>query len=153
MTGFSLPAARVALAIHYWEPRDVFEWAETLVRATPDSPVIGLLRERGRIQRGGSSLESLLDDLVAIVAPGFDLRSPAAEALAKSLLQARLEVYLAGQCQPWEVCRMIQPIETLYDFPDWLGSLYQACDWIGPASLPVDCRHLELHIREYLKKI
>lgn len=27
---------------------------------------------------------------------------------------------------------MISPIEQAYDFPDWLGAMYDACDWIEP---------------------
>ncbi len=48
---------------------------------------------------------------------------------------------------------MINPIEQIYDFPKWLGNIYNACEWIEPDTLPVDCKHLEDEIKDCLNKL
>ena len=39
--------------------------------------------------------------------------------------------------------QMISLIEQLYDFAEWLGNMYNACDWIEPETQISDCRHSE----------
>ena len=46
---------------------------------------------------------------------------------------------------------MINPIEQLYSFPDWLGNMYNVCDWIEPETKPVECSHLEAEVESTLK--
>ena len=149
--------AYVAFEIGYFREVDVLDWAETYARERPDlqpeSPVLELFwlnRKRpDRLLR----VAELLTMFIGQIAPEFDVRSQAAEENARSMFELRLEEYLAEKCRPWDVCRMVSSIEQLFDFPDWLGSMYDNCDWIDPETRPVDCRYLEHAIREHLDRV
>jgi hypothetical protein len=58
-------------------------------------------------------------------------------------LRRACERYLAGEIPPYDLCRLVSPIEQVFDFPRWLGNLYNACDWIEPETKREDVPHLE----------
>ena len=51
------------------------------------------------------------------------------EDCGKAVLKARLERYLDSEDLPSTVCRMVSGIEQRFDYPKWLGDLYNVCDW------------------------
>ena len=59
----------------------------------------------------------------------FDVTSEAGESIACELWRMRLEKYVEGDQPPCFLCGVIWRMEQLYDFPDWLGEMYDACDW------------------------
>jgi len=48
---------------------------------------------------------------------------------------------------------MVGPIEDLFDPADWLGGMWNACDWIDSLTKQADCQHLEDAIRECLSNL
>ena len=42
---------------------------------------------------------------------------------------------IEGKSRIWDVCCMVSQIEERFDFPDWLGDMYNVCDWLGPDSV------------------
>ena len=75
------------------------------------------------------------------------------EKIAKQLFMARLKEYIEENCKPNDLCRMITPIENNYDFPDWLGDMYNSCAWIDDNYESSMCRHLEADARQLLHKL
>ena len=82
--------------------------------------------------------------------PDVQLDGSESEEVARACFERRLREYLDERSTPREFCRMVQPVEELFDYPIWLGDMYNLCDWIEPTTMPVDCRHLETGIREML---
>ena len=86
--------------------------------------------------------------------PGFKLGNAESEACAKVWFKSVLENYLNEHPQkPWDVCKLVHPLEEHYNFPKWMGDLYNLCDWLEPDSEAVDCRYLEDGIRDILKTL
>ena len=83
--------------------------------------------------------------------PEFILNSEKSEIYAKKYFKIKLQKYLLGECKPYDVCKMINPIEEIFDFPNWLGNMYNACDWVELETKSVDCRHLESEVENTLK--
>jgi hypothetical protein len=126
----------VAYEIQYFDEPRLLAWAQEYAAAHRDlpaeSPLFELLWQKP--EGDTSSFRRFLSDFVETQAPGFDPKSPGGEDCARSLFTSRLKEYLSAECQPWDVCRMITPIEQLYDFPAWLGRMYDVCDWVEPTS-------------------
>jgi len=66
--------------------------------------------------------------------PEFRLRSPEGVQLAREILKRRCEEYVDGRIAPYDLCALVSPIEQHFDFPVWLGNLYNACDWVEPST-------------------
>ena len=155
MDTFSEAEAFVALLINYYEESDLISWAQSYAQKHPEMDSDSTLFEIARLNRKRkgelSQARQLMERFMADIEPQFDVLSEERQAVAKKLFELRLQKYLDNECTPWEVCRMVQAIEQLYDFPSWLGDMFDACDWIESDTRPVDCRHLEQAIRTHLE--
>jgi hypothetical protein len=154
MESLSPAEMAVAYATRYADEAAVLSWATRYAEAHSEigsgSALYELLWYKPQRKDQSTPFEHLLDKFIAESSPGFDPKSVTSEAIAKALFEARLQEYLAGTSEPWGVCRMVSPIEQLYDFPQWLGSMYDSCDWIEPDTSRVECAHLADGIRRHL---
>ncbi len=150
-------SAYVAHFIEYADDLDLIAWAVECLRTgedfSADPYFIELASLNTKQPKSAGRAGVLLETFVKRHWPEFDLSDAKSERCAMRYFKSRLEVYLAGSCTPWQVCRMICPIEQAFDFPWWLGSMYDACDWIGPDAKPSDCRHLEGMVAETLERL
>ncbi len=133
---------------------DIIEWGVSYLMAnaqySEDSDLIDLVSLSTRIQSETDRAGECLKQFIGKHWPDFDLKGSEAETYAIEYFRERLRKYLDGQCAPYDVCKMISLIEDSYDFPLWLGDMYNACDWIEPYTRPADCPHLGPEIEKTL---
>lgn len=149
MTEIASPAqAFAAFNLGYFDNGDIVRFVIGYLGARPRAREHNLLNEIARInQRKPDDVfraSALLAEHVKVVG-----KHDISEQFAKALLKRRLEEYLHGQCAPWAVCRMISPIEGAFDFPDWLGNLYNVCDWTDERTP----REANPHLRHEAEKL
>ena len=146
--------AFVAHRIEFINGSELLDWAEEHARLNSDidseSTLFQMIRLNRKTLRGDAQLGQLIGSYALEFDPTFDIKSASAELVARRLFESRLRDYLDERCRPWDVCKMISPIEQLFDFPNWLGDMFNLCDWIEPETRPGDCRHLGHGIREHL---
>ena len=134
----------------------VIRWAEVVLESGSDlsfnTDLIELASLPGGDPRRREDVGSILRRLAETTAPGYDLSSTASEAYARSRFWTAVESLVAEEIRPYELCRLVQPIEELFDFPEWLGNFYNECDWLEPETQPVEARHLYEYAREYLRE-
>lgn len=145
----------IAYEVEYLDNRELVEWA---VKYLPSSEYFGedfdlmeLVSINTNNIREVEKAGSYLSGFISRQWPKFNFKGSKAENYAKEFFHQRMKQYLEGKCRPYDVCKMVSPIEQLYDFPDWLGNMYNACDWIEPETKPDDCRYLEGEIEKALK--
>lgn len=147
--------AYVALTISYWSNADVIEWAVQRLQCSSSDGTEDKIqdiawintKQKHEVEKAGELLESYIHK------DGGNLKFSNYENDAKQMLSHRIQQYLNGDCQPYDLCQMVSPIEHFYDFPDWLGDLYNSCDWCEPDSHPSDFRHLEKTANEVLNAL
>ena len=149
--------ALLAHRVGYFGDDELFVWATEYAAEHPEldheSAIFELLwLDPKMANREDNRLEALISAFAREYEPAFKVDGHQAEATAQHLFRTRLQDYLNDQCRPWDVCRMIGPIEDLFD-PDWLGGMWNACDWIDSLTAPADCRYLEDAIRECLSNL
>ncbi len=147
--------AYIAFQIGYLDAASAIEWA---VKAASDDPkywqhpdFAELASFNPNRMQECEGVGERLARIVGTFAPDFQAANE--ELFAKKLFRARLEDYVAETCTPWQVCRMVTAIENVFDYPDWLGNMYNACDWIEPDTMPVDCRPLLVEVSDTLKHL
>jgi hypothetical protein len=86
-----------------------------------------------RIEEEINEAENLLKQLIEKHFPAFEKHK---ELLAIELLRIKCQMLLEGKIKPYELCRLIVPIEQEFNFPKWLGNLYNVCDWCEPETEP-----------------
>ncbi|RUU26824.1 hypothetical protein [Mesorhizobium sp. M6A.T.Ce.TU.016.01.1.1] len=91
-----------------------------------------------------------LRSLVARSFPDFNDKSDEAKEIARKLFLRRIRTYLDGEIEPFQICRMVSPIENKYDFPLWLGDLYNGCDWMDENATREQASHLRWMIEQIL---
>ena len=142
--------AYVAWSISYWRDVDVIDWAIRKLSNSNSDEVEDLLQEiawintkqKREIQKAGLMLQSyVLKDKEKFQFSAF-------EKDAKQMLADRIQQYLNGDCHPYHLCQMVDPIEQCFDFPSWLGDLFSSCDWCEPDSNPSD-----YHLEETAKRV
>jgi hypothetical protein len=82
--------------------------------------------------------------------PAFELSSKEAEAHACTAFVALCRRFVVGDLRPYQLCRVIGPIEELFDYPPWLGRFYDECDWCTPESTRSDFDHLIEYAARYV---
>ena len=145
----------IGYEVGYYTDEDLVKWAiECLPGSEYFSEDPGLIEiasintnNKREAEKAGAYLKTFIDNQW----PDYTLKNPKAEMYAKKYFKAKMKEYLARECTPYEVCRMVKPIEQIFNFPNWLGDMYNACDWIEPETMPVDCRHLESEIENTLR--
>lgn len=155
MNSESFISMLVAWQIGYAVDADVVNFAVDQTRKHTDQEVPAALIEMTRLnpkqKRSAEKAGPLLRQFVEENWPDFDVRGAESESLARRFFEHRLQSYLQGKSTPWEVCRIISPIEYLYDFPPWLGKMYDACDGLEPETKREDCPYLEGEVRATLE--
>ena len=152
MTTMFLTEAYIAIEIGFVDQNAVIDVVEAYAsrqRELDDelAEILWINRKRlDELHRVGSLVRHFIEK----TSPDCDFRGLVAEEFARRCFERRLHQYLAGTCTPWGVCKMVTPIESMFDFPRWLGNMYNLCDWIEPETPATDCRHLEEGIREVL---
>lgn len=121
---------------------DVVEWAgqQLALELDSDVPAVAYLASLDR--RQVDEVRTTLHRVHEAVDPEFTVRSREGEAIARNLLCGLAVRYLTRQIRPYELCRLVTPIEDAYDFPAWLGDLYNACDWTEPETTIDEVAHL-----------
>lgn len=115
-----------------------------------DSDYIQLVRLNPRNPASGGKPRQHLTSLVLRAFPEFDRKSRAAHQIARTLFLRRIRSYLDGDLEPMQICLMVAPIEVRYDFPPWLGDLYNACDWMDERTTREEAPHLRKAIEQIL---
>jgi hypothetical protein len=147
----------IAYSVAYYSDQYLVDWAPQHAKDNPfllDNEffiqLVSINRKLPReVELAGDYLENFINDSW----PDYDLGNPKAEGYAKRYFAKRLKQYLDEKCSPYEVCKMISPIEQIYDFPKWLGGMYDACDWVEPKHKHVDVRHLVKTVEETLNAL
>jgi len=130
----------VGYFIDYYDELAVVDWAANYFEGSSLHSQVDTFIELMCINiKQQRELERAVNLLAAFVRdhwPDFKIAGPEAEAIANAYFRERLEQYLVHECSPWDVCKLINPIEQIYDFPAWLGNMYNQCDWIEPHTNP-----------------
>lgn len=148
---FTPVQALIAREIEYWNDGDVLAWASDYAQKNDVWNSIAftdLVSLNAKRSQEVEKAHSLLARFVTEKDPTFSIRTRASEHQARLFLLDRLSCYIEEKCRPYDLCKMAVAIENTFDFPDWLGDLWNACDWIEPETRPSDCRHLEAYARE-----
>lgn len=147
----------IAYSVGYFDDADIVNWVQgylpTSEHFSDNSTLLEMAWINPKDPRSVETAGTLLEQFVAENWPGYDLNNAKAELYAKRYFTHRLKSYLDGNVSPWLVCRMVSPIENLYDFPVWLGKMYDACDWIDQSTKLQDCPHLRDMVQETLENI
>lgn len=95
---------------------------------------------RSEVERAGEYFRTLMSQHF----PAFTLQSPEGDPvrLARDILRSRCEDYIEGRVTPYEFCAIVSPVEDHFDYPTWLGNLYNACDRVEPSTKRQDVPHL-----------
>ena len=151
----SLHRLAVESAIGAASNADAIRWAEGVLETGHELAFDPDLLELASLPIGNARKEeqapSLLNSLVERCLPAFRISSKESEEHAKECFRRVCQRLLDGDVGPYDLCRMVDPIEQAFEFPDWLGDFYSHCDWIEPSSQPVDCRHLYEYAEQYLR--
>jgi hypothetical protein len=132
---------------------DLVRWARGAIRgdgALAADPNVG---ELASLQFGNPRLveaRALLRGAVVRANPEFSPLSPDAQAFGRACLLDACRRFLAEDLPPYELCRLVDPIEQTFDHPVWLGDLYNHCDWCEPSSTRSHFGHLVEYVSTFL---
>lgn len=132
---------------------DIVGWANrhtALPGYAEDAAYVQLARSNPRNAVNLAKAHGHLRSLIARCFPDFDDKSDQAKEIARKLFLRRIRTYLDGELEPFLVCRMVSPIEERYDFPHWLGDLYNGCDWMDEIATREEASHLRWIIEQIL---
>jgi hypothetical protein len=114
------------------EENEIVAWAcETISSNSQwanDKLIIEIAGLRPEISNDRKEVEQLFNKFFALQFPSFQTKTVENENLAKRALKQRCVDLLAGRVNAGKICRMVSPIETAFDYPKWLGNLYNVCD-------------------------
>lgn len=131
---------------------DIVGWANRHKVArvySDDADYVQLVRCNPRNAVNLAKAHGHLRSLIARYFPDFNDKSDEAKEIARKLFLRRIRTYLDSDLDPFQVCRMVSPIEQKYDFPVWLGCLFDACDWMHESTT----REQALHLRQAIEQI
>jgi hypothetical protein len=132
---------------------DIADWASRHTASSSysqDPDYIQLVRFNRHNPGNAGKLQQHLTSLVLRIFPEFGYKSRITHDIARMLFLRRIRNYLDGDLDPMQICRMVAPIENRYDFPPWLGDLYNACDWMDERTTRDKAAHLRIAIEEIL---
>ena len=115
-----------------------------------DSDYLQLVRCNPRNALALGKAHDHLKLLVARRFPDFNDASAEAREIARKVFLRRIRTYLHSDIEPLQICRMVSPVEEKYDYPPWLGSLYDACDWMDERTTREQATHLRDEIEQIL---
>jgi len=103
--------------------------------------------------------EKALLSIAKYVDEGFTLTSLTAEQASAEVLISQGNLYLSGKISAIEFCRIVQEFDTRfidstpnYSF-NWLGDLYNQCDWCDDSWSLTSRPQLTSHIQEHLLEV
>lgn len=158
MTEIASPAqALAAFDLRYLNDADIVQFTIGYLRANPRMREQTSLAEIATINTKRAERLSeagvLLRQYVLALDPDFSIKKYASAQFGKALFKQKLEQYLAKQCAPWEICNMVGAMEHAYDYPAWLGDMWNACDWVEPTHTHETFSHLRWEVEATLKKL
>ncbi|MEJ6783088.1 hypothetical protein [Aminobacter sp. Piv2-1] len=138
LEGYEVPTAvLVAREMEIVSNAEIIGWANNHSSVAPYTEDMAFDELRRSNPRRATDVEMAATRLAALVQqhfPDFDKNSAEAEESVRNLFLRRLQEYCVSLTPPFTVCQMVQPIEEAYNFPVWLGDLYNACDWVDHRS-------------------
>jgi hypothetical protein len=143
----------VAYEIEAISDGDIVRWANRHTAPpsyTEDAAYVQLVRSNPHSAISLKNAHGHLTSLVARCFPDFKGKSDEAREIARKLFLQRIRTYLDGEIEPFQVCSMVSSIENRYDFPPWLGDLYDACDWVDERTTREQASHLRETIEQTL---
>jgi hypothetical protein len=132
---------------------DLVRWARAAIRR--DDPVASDpdVVELASLQFGNPRLNEalgLLRSAVIRANPHFDIRGPEPQAHGRAMFIQVCRRYLDENLPPYELCRIAEAIEPVFDYPSWLGDFWNQCDWCEPNSTRSQFGHLEEYVTQFL---
>lgn len=131
---------------------NIIDWAINTLQINKENELSELLLSIASINRKDkrqvSTAGEILTQIIKEHYPDFENFK---EQLAMELLRDKCQDLLNKKIKPHELCCLVGPIETIFDYPTWLGDLYNACDWCEPDTLPEE--HLLLEAKKILQNI
>ena len=109
--------------------------------------------------------EALLLELARKINLSFSKNSLISEVFSAQYLLERLKEYLNNQIKPLVLCNMITEMEVTFlgaprslpegvaYYPEWLGNLWNACDWCDESWTFENSSELKTEIRIQIQKI
>lgn len=135
----------IAREINAISDLDIIIWANrhrTFDGYADDADFLNLARSNPRNESNVGKARQHLNELVGRRFPAFSLTSKESEEIARSIFLHRLKEYLDDASKPFQTCLMLTPIESLYEYPEWLGDFDNGCDWIDQHTKREDAQHL-----------
>jgi hypothetical protein len=153
----NLKEALTAFHIGYFDELGLVGFVSNYLCDNPELYADGDLAEIASINQKRRDSYSRVRELLAAylqrTEPKFDPTRNFDESQGRRLLKARLELYLSGGCRPYEVCKLGSPLERMFDWPTWLGDLYNACDWVDPRHEARDCPALRKEAKRLIQTL
>ncbi|HVX90138.1 MAG TPA: hypothetical protein VHC20_00590 [Candidatus Paceibacterota bacterium] len=132
---------------------DLVRWARAIIReddaASSDPDILELSALRLDSPGLGDALR-LLRAAVTRASPNFDIRGPGAQAFGRAAFVQTCRRFLAENLPPYQLCRLVSPIEQTFDYPAWLGDFYNQCDWCEPDSTRSQFGHLAEYVAQFI---
>ncbi len=108
----------IGYEVNYFTNEDLIKWVIEYLPVSEyfnnDSDLVELIslntKDKLQVEKAGVCLTNF----VCKQWPEFKVNNSKAEIYAKKYFKARLKEYLAGQCRPYDVCKMINPIEHVW---------------------------------------
>ena len=133
---------------------DIVAWAGR--HAAPlsyadDTDYLQLVRCNPRNALALGKAHGHLTSLVARRFPDFNHSSAVATEIARQLFLRRIRAYLHSDLKPFQICRMVHRIEAKYGYLQWLGGLYDACDWMDERTTRDQASDLRAAVEHILR--
>ncbi len=117
---------------------DVILWAEIVVESAgplaenPNILELASLNKSNRLdfKRVGPLLTNAIEETET----EFSLNSPEAERYAQEGFYKQCQRLVEGSIAPYDLCRCVFPIESLFRSPKWLGMFPKLCEPIEPGT-------------------
>jgi len=116
---------------------DLVRWARAVIHQDDVAGSDPDIAELASLQFANPRLveaRTLLRGAVVRANPQFDLKAPTSQAHGRAAFVELCRRFLSDDLRPYELCRLVAPIERTFDYPDWLGDFFNHCDWCEPES-------------------
>mmetsp|Transcript_22483 Transcript_22483/g.36414 ORF Transcript_22483/g.36414 Transcript_22483/m.36414 type:complete len:162 (+) Transcript_22483:3093-3578(+) len=133
----------VALKCGFAERENLDAWADAQrTNYSETAHAFQFLEICDALRRNPFDAERVTDCIERLVSEeftDFQISGTQAEQFARTMWENRLSTYLNGNQPPVYICLCVTPLEMLFDFPDWLGQMFDACDWVQDVHTRSDC--------------
>ncbi len=157
MIGYTMIGARdLEKSVAFYDGIQLIEWARNtqyLDVYAEDGDVAELISTNNNVAKNVERSVVLFYGIYERYWGDLKVPSQYTECIARELFVKRLREYVDGECKPFNVCEVFKHIEPIFDFPSWLGDMYNACDWVEPNTVPADCPYLKEASEDLLSKI